>query len=175
MPEIDEKPETPETPEAPETPPAEKPDEPETPETPEGEGETEDDELPEWARKKLTKANAEAANYRTRLREVEKKLEGAKTPEEFEQTVNEIKAQNAKLEEELLKERVARRFSLPDDLARRLVGKTEEELAADAKALQKYAVNPPATGDLRGGLDPSDEDEVFDPVKEARRARASRY
>jgi len=48
--------------------------------TPAGEN---DDELPEWARTKLTKANSEAANYRTRLRETEAKLLEAKTPEEF--------------------------------------------------------------------------------------------
>lgn len=147
-----------------------------TKETPTGEKPDDDgtDELPKWAREKLTKANAEAANYRTRLREAEKKLEGAKNPEEFEKAIAEFKAQNAGLEANLLRERVARKFNLPEDLAVRLRGATAEELESDAKALQKYAVTPPP-GDLRGGLDPSDEDEPFDPVKAARQARKSRY
>ncbi|MFC4089349.1 hypothetical protein [Micromonospora sp. GCM10011541] len=176
MPDVPETPETPvETPEPVETPPADKPDE--TPETPEGEDQGDKDgtdELPKWARERLTKANAEAANYRTRLREAEAKLSAAKTVEEFEVATKELRETNQKLERQLLVSDVARKFSLPDDLAARLQGATAEELEADAKALQKYAVSP-APADLRGGLDPSDEDEPFDPVKEARRARASRY
>lgn len=171
MPDIEETTETVETPaEETETPTEET----ETPDAPEDGEKDQADELPKWARDRLTKANAEAANYRTRLREVEKKLEGAKTPEEFEQAVAEFKAQNAELEANLLRERVARKFNLPDDLAVRLRGATAEELESDAKALQKYAVTPPP-GDLRGGLDPSDEEETFDPVKAARQARRSRY
>jgi hypothetical protein len=131
------------------------------------------DELPDWARKRLTKANAEAANYRTRLREAEQKLTGAKTVEEFEAAVADVKAANERLESELLRERVARKFDLPDDLAGRLRGATAEELEADATALQKYATpSPPAS--LSGGLDPSDGDAVFDPVAEARKARSAR-
>lgn len=162
-----------ETPETPEAQPADKSDEkPETPEPPEEKGDR-DDELPEWARRKLTKANAEAAKYRARLREVEEQLKEAKTPEEFEKAVAEIQARNAELEAALLRERVARKFNLPDDLAARLLGSTVEELEADAKVLQKYAVAPPP-GDLRGGLDPSDEED-FDPVEAARWARRFRY
>jgi hypothetical protein len=169
--------ETPEAPETPETPPADKPDEtPETPETPEDKDKDDDgaDELPKWARDRLTKANAEAANYRTRLREAEAKLSAAKTVEEFEAATKELRETNQRLERQLLVSDVARKFNLPDDLAARLQGATAEELEADAKALQKYAVSP-APANLSGGLDPSDEDEPFDPVKEARRARASRY
>ncbi|MFD6636763.1 hypothetical protein ACFWDN_13210 [Micromonospora chalcea] len=132
-------------------------------------------ELPKWAREKLTKANAEAANYRTRLREVEKKLSEAKTPEDFETATKELREANVNLERQLLRERVARKAGLPDDLAERLQGATQEELEADAKKLQKYAAAPSTTGDLRGGLDPSDEEDVFDPVKAAREARANRY
>jgi hypothetical protein len=132
------------------------------------------DELPDWARKRLTKANAEAANYRTRLRDAETKLGSAKTVEEFETAVTDLKTANERLEAELLRERVARKFDLPDDLAGRLHGATVEELEADAKALAKYASTPATPpGSLSGGLDPSDDD-VFDPVAEARKARAAR-
>jgi len=131
--------------------------------------------LPEWARKRLTKANTEAARYRTSLRETEAKLAGAKTPEELDAAVAQVKDANAKLEQELLVERTARKFGLPDDLAARLRGTTEEELAADAKLLQKYAAPEMQSPEsLSGGLDPN-EDEAFDPVKAAQAARRSRY
>lgn len=132
-----------------------------------------DDALPDWARKRLTRANAEAANYRTRLREAETRLEGAKTAEEYEQAVADIKTRNGELEQQLARERVARKYNLPDDLAGRLQGATAEELEADAKALQKYAA-PAEPVVLSGGLDPADGADGFDPVKEARRARAAR-
>ncbi|OKI45106.1 hypothetical protein [Micromonospora sp. CB01531] len=177
MPETPETPETPVT-ETPETPPAETPETPETetpetPETPEGESDG-TDELPEWARKKLTKANAEAANYRTRLREAETKLSAAKTVEEFEVATKELREANAALEHQLLVRDVAETHGLPKELAARLMGNTKEELEADAKQLKKFAVTPPPS-DLRGGLDPSDDSEAFDPVKAARQARRSRY
>lgn len=132
------------------------------------------DELPKWAREKLTKANAEAANYRTRLREAEAKLSAAKTVEEFEVATKELREANATLERQLLVRDVAETHGLPKELAARLMGNTKEELEADAKALAKFAATSPPS-DLRGGLDPSDEDEAFDPVKAARQARRSRY
>jgi hypothetical protein len=132
-----------------------------------------EDELPEWARKRLTKANTEAANYRTRLREAEAQLHDAKPTEEFEKALADVKARNVELEQEITRVQVARKFNLPDDLAARLRGTTAEELETDAQALQKYVVVL-GPGRLSGGLDPSDDDEVFDPVKEARRARAAR-
>ncbi|WP_203791307.1 hypothetical protein [Paractinoplanes rishiriensis] len=127
--------------------------------------------LPDWAREQITRANAQAANYRTRLRDAEQRLDGAKTADDFKQAVAEVKADNNRLEHELLRERVARRFELPDDLAARLQGKTAEELEADAKALQKYATPAPAApGTLAGGLDPTDDgDTETDPRELARR------
>jgi hypothetical protein len=127
------------------------------------------DELPEWARKRLTKANAEAANYRTRLREAEARLDGAKTAEEYEQAVTDIKTRNAELEQQVARERIARKYGLPDDLAERLRGANVAELEADAKALQKYAA-PAEPVVLRGGLDPADDgDTETDPRALARR------
>lgn len=135
-----------------------------------------EDELPDWARQKLTKANAEAANYRTRLREAEVKLANAKSVEEFEAAVSEMKARNAELEHSILRADVAREFGLDAELTDALKGATEAELKEHAKRLQKYvpATTPdPAT--LSGGLDPTNEDDNFDPVKAARAARARRW
>ncbi|HEX8570228.1 MAG TPA: hypothetical protein VF699_09960 [Caulobacteraceae bacterium] len=141
---------------------------------PDASGDGRDGELPEWARKRLTRANAEAANYRTRLREAEARLDGAQTPEQFEAAVADIKTRNAELEQQITRERVARKYHLPDDLAARLRGTTAQELEADAKALQKYAA-PAEPVVLSGGLNPADDSDAFDPVKEARRARARRF
>lgn len=133
------------------------------------------DALPEWARKRLTKANAEAGKYRTRLREVEAKLSEATSPEQVETALGELREANARLERDLLVERVARTAQLPQELAELLQGSTEQELVAHAAKLAKFVT--PTTqpvGELRGGLDPSDTDD-FDPVKAAHAARRTRY
>ena len=145
--------------------------EPVSPEQPATAEQPSADELPEWARKAISTANAEAANYRTRLREAEQQLGNAKTVEEFQSAVADVRTENQRLEHELLRERVARRFELPDDLAARLKGATAEELEADAKTLQKYAAPAPAApASLAGGLDPSDDsDTETDPRELARR------
>ncbi|WKU46749.1 hypothetical protein Q3V23_23285 [Streptomyces sp. VNUA116] len=130
-----------------------------------------EDSLPEWARKELSKARSEAASYRTRLRDAEAALTDAKSPEEFEAALAEVKSQNRELERAVLIGSVARRFDLPDELASRLRGSTAEELEADAKALQ-VLLAPQAPGSLGGGLTPSDEDDgEMDPRTLARRSR----
>lgn len=133
------------------------------------------DDTPEWVQKELRKTREEAAKYRTRLREAEEKLAGAKTAEEFEAALTEMRTKNAELENSLLRADVARRFGLPDDLAARLQGADKAALEADAKSLQRY-VTTNHEPDLSGGLDPSDGGEAdFDPVVLARQARARRY
>lgn len=133
--------------------------------------EPKEDELPEWARKELTKVRGEAAGYRTRLRDAEARLSEAKTPEEIEAAVKEFKDRNAELEHELLVVKIAQKHGLPEELAARLKGATPEELEKDAKALQKFIV--PATPEsLGGGLDPNDDDDgETDPRKLARKIR----
>ncbi|MEU5433828.1 hypothetical protein AB0G73_10665 [Streptomyces sp. NPDC020719] len=132
---------------------------------------TAEDELPEWARKELTKVRSEAASYRTRLRDAETKLSDAKSPEEFEAALAEITTKNAELEHSLTVSKVARRYDLPDVLAARLHGATVEELEADAKTLQAL-LTPKTPESLGGGLTPSDEDEgEMDPRALARRSR----
>ncbi|QOV06134.1 head scaffolding protein [Streptomyces phage Salutena] len=156
---------------------------PQTPpegETPKGDGAESTEEKPaeetvppEVLRKKLTEANAEAANYRTKLRETEAKLSSAKTVEEFEAATSELRGQIEALERQILLNNVAAKYELPAALAKRLSGTTEAELEADAKELQKLIV-PAAPESLSGGLTP-DDGEDFDPVKAAREARKRRY
>lgn len=151
---------------------------PETPSTPsteekpaDGETPKPEDELPEWARKELTKVRGEAANYRTKLREAEASLQNAKTPEEFESARTELSKRIAELEHEVVVSKVARKYELPDELVPLLKGADEAALEAVAKTLQKYAA-PAAPESLGGGLTPSDDDDdEMDPRKLARRTR----
>ncbi|MGW1836962.1 hypothetical protein [Streptomyces sp. NPDC002067] len=138
---------------------------------PEPQAEAPEDALPEWARKELTKVRGEAASYRTRLRDAEERLSEAKSPEEFEAALAEVKTKNAELERTVLVGSVARRFELPDEFASRLRGDTAEELEADAKTLRSLLA-PAAPAALAGGLNPSDEDDgEMDPRALARRSR----
>lgn len=136
-----------------------------------------DDQLPDWARKKLSKANDEAAKYRTQLRETEAKLAGAKTPEEHAAAVKELAEANSKLERDLLVAKVGK--DLPDELAALLKGSTEEELTAHAEVLRKFVPGAPKTPPapptkLSGGLDGSGKGDDFDHKKIARDFRRGR-
>lgn len=115
------------------------------------------DELPEWARTKLTKANSEAANYRTRLRETEAKLLEAKTPEEFAAALAEVTTKNAALERSIMVNGVAGKHNLPAELAELLKGDDEAALTAHAVVLQQFAKGK-VPGSLGGGLTPGDND-----------------
>lgn len=143
-------------------------------ESPPEDASSEDEDLdPKVLRKLLSDTRAEAANYRTKLRDAETKLSGAKTPEEVEAAVTELREQNAALERSLLVASVAREHELPSELAELLKGDDEESLRKHAKALQKF-VTSDSPDSLDGGLNPSGVEE-FDPVAEARKARARRY
>ncbi|MFI5763889.1 hypothetical protein ACIA8F_23490 [Streptomyces sp. NPDC051563] len=134
---------------------------------------TPEDELPEWARKELSKIRGEAASYRTRLRDAEAQLGNAKTAEEFEAALAEVTAKNAELEHSLTVGQVSRKYDLPQELTSRLRGTTVEELEADAKALQALLA-PKMPEQLGGGLTPSDNDDgEMDPRALARRFRRS--
>ena len=120
-----------------------------------------EDALPEWAKKELAKARAEAAKYRTSLRDAETRLTGAKTAEEFEAAKAELLKSNRALERAL----VATKHGLPEALAKRLEGSTLEELEADAAALKALlAPAPPAEPehhpDASGGLSPAPDAEL---------------
>lgn len=153
---------------------AEVPDETEDPANPTDTGDS--DLSAEDALKALKKARKEAANYRTRLRESQERLEGAKTPEEFQAAIDELAGQNKKDTVQLIRENVQLRFGLPDDLASTLQGETREELEAQAKVISKYLA-PSSTEDpeLGGGLDPTTQGGHEDIVATVKRNRNSRY
>lgn len=122
----------------------------------------------------LEKVRREAANRRTQLRDAEAKLAVAKTPEEYDAAIAEFKASNERLEREVLVTRIASKYELPDSLAARLVGNDEAALEADAKVLAAL-VTTNTSPVLKGGLDPAESDDDFDPVKAAHAAKARRY
>lgn len=142
---------------------------------PAGEPGQSEDDLPDWGRAELARARSEAAKYRTAAREAREALEKAKTPEEVEAATQDLVARNAELEATILRDRVARKHALPDELAARLQGTTEDELAEDAKKLAALIVPVATPRDPSGGLDPANRVEDFDPVAEARKARSRRY
>lgn len=126
-------------------------------------------------RKKL---RAEAANFRTKLREREKQLKEAKSLDEVEALVAEMTAEREAESRNLIRENVALKFNLPSDLADALKGDSREELEAHAKVLSKYAPAPSSGGTPRGGLDPqddSDEQDLEAAVAAARKARRRGY
>lgn len=118
-------------------------------------------------RAELTSVRAEAASRRsenralqTTIDELREQLGNAKTQEEFDQAIADYdrKVQAATLE--ATRERVGRTYGLPDQLVSRLTGDTEEELIADAQALQGVLGNrPPAPpkNPPSGGLNPKEE------------------
>lgn len=136
------------------------------------------DELPEWARKALSKANSEAASYRTKLREVEPLAAKARELEESQKTEQQklaealeaAKTDGKNASDELLRLRVAMRKGLTESQAKRLVGSTLEELEADAdELLASFGSKTPVPGKprerLRAGGDPDEEPDETDPAK----------
>lgn len=134
-------------------------------EQPEDESEEKDDNLPEWARKKLTKANTEAASYRTKLREIEKKLESMTPTDEVDSLKQELIAEREASERSLIIENVSLKYKLPEKLQKRITGTTREEIEADAKELAElFDIDPNDDDDedieLQGGLTPRERDNV---------------
>ena len=129
-----------------------------------------------WLTKELERTRRESANYRTQLREAQEALGKTKTPEEFEAALKEFGDKTAAIEASLTRERVARTQQVPAELFEFLVGNTEEELTASAKKLvtlfgSAAEVDPNRLG---GGLTPADDDK-FDPVAVAKKARGARF
>lgn len=133
-----------------------------------------EEELPAWARRRLTKANGEAARYRTEVRDLAAKLAEAKSPEDIADATAALQSRVAELEHEVVVRDVASEYKLPADLAAALKGSTKEELEAHAKVLAKYAPKGPTPPPrLGGGLDPTgaDGDGPLDPRKLAGKRR----
>ena len=119
----------------------------------------------ERAMEKIRKANSEALNLRKRVKELEQYEAAARAADDAKKTEAEKFAEQLAavtrraddLQVELLRERVARKAKLPDELADRLRGTTIEELEADAKALAAYAsqVQQSTREERRKAPDPS--------------------
>ena len=129
------------------------------------------DELPDWARKQIEKANREAAGYRTKLREVEPLAAKARELEESQKTEAQRLTERAEQAERRLPElelsairyEIALDKGLTKSQAKRLVGSNREELEADAEELLAdlgggaTRVDPPRTPReaLRPGATPA--------------------
>ncbi|MEU7200272.1 hypothetical protein [Streptomyces sp. NPDC045470] len=110
-------------------------------------------------RAELKAARDEAARYRVKARETREALKAAKTPEEVAQ----IQARAEELEGELQRERLGRKYNLPDVFATLIQGQDDDAREAHAKALAEAFHKRPA-GAGRGGLDPTDQPVANDPA-----------
>jgi chromosome segregation ATPase len=89
------------------------------------------DELPDWARKSLKKANDEAASYRTQLRELQEQLKNAKSAEEHEAAIAALNARIVAQDRQL----AAKTHGLPDDLVEFITAEDTEGIEAQAAKL----------------------------------------
>lgn len=114
-----------------------------------------------WTKNAVESANREAASRRVALRELEERVKDAKTPEEFNKALADVKAKEAELTNQLARERAARKHSLDDDMLEFLTADSEEGIekqAAKLATLKPSAVTPPVITKLppTGGAKPSD-------------------
>lgn len=138
-----------------------------------------EDELPEWAKAKLHKANREAQNLRNRVRDLEPLAQEAAERREAEKTdLQRATDRTAELEQQLAQANLlaeinglAATHQLPEADRRFIVGNTAEERAESARAIaEKNAAiaavaqqptppptNRPATS-LRPGASPAAQD-----------------
>lgn len=114
-------------------------------ESADGDDESQEDEQEPFdkdrALRKIQKLNSEARNLRERAQEADKKAEGA----------DELTKTNESQASEILRLRVALKHGLPEGIAGRLNGSTEEELLADAEELMGLFVakEPPSQSPKR--------------------------
>ncbi|UQI46725.1 hypothetical protein M1P56_21410 [Streptomyces sp. HU2014] len=109
---------------------------------------------PEALRAELTAARDEAARYRAKAQETADVLKAAKTPEEFAA----VQARAEELERDLQRERLGRKYSLPEVFAALITGADDEAREAHAKDLAAaFHQRPTGTRVGRGGLDPTQE------------------
>lgn len=127
--------------------------------------EKETDVLPDWAREKLTKANNEAAKYRTEKNEAVEKAK-QETTEAFSEKVSQLEAALKEKDEQVQTERTeveklkaAIGAGIPTDkvvtFAGLLKGETEEELVSHVEELKKLFVIEEHTPTKSKATDPS--------------------
>ncbi|MER7174205.1 hypothetical protein [Streptomyces mesophilus] len=111
--------------------------------------------LPDWARSELTRARDEAARRRIELRGLKDQLAGMADPEEAKAAIQEAHDRLAATEHQLTRERLGRKYQLPDVLISRIQGDDDEAMEKDAKALAELApasaARPPRPDRLQGG------------------------
>lgn len=114
-----------------------------------------------WAKNAVESANREAASRRVALRELEERVKDAKTPEEFNTALADVKAKEVELTNSLARERAARKHSLTDDLLEFLTADSAEGIEAQAEKLA--ALKPKAEAPkvitklpLTGGAKPNE-------------------
>lgn len=124
-------------------------------------GEDEDPDEDEFdsakALSKIRKLNSENRALRKREKDAREKADGA----------DEATQKATALEAQVLRLSVALKHGLPERIASRLQGETEEELLSDAQELlESFSPKAPASGRpkvaLRGGSDPTQEPEETD-------------
>ncbi|MEU7639871.1 hypothetical protein AB0C11_27900 [Streptomyces sp. NPDC039016] len=116
--------------------------------------------LPDWARSELTRARDEAARRRIELRELKDQLAGMADPAEAQAAIQLAHDRLAETEQRLTRERLGRKYQLPDTLVGRIQGEDDEAMEQDAKALADElapaaAGRPPRPDRLQGGGDPA--------------------
>ncbi len=107
-------------------------------------------------RKLLSEAREEAASNRVKAREVAQALserENYVSPDEHSKVASRV----ADLEAELSRVRLAQKYSLPETIASRITGTTDEERESDAKSLAEElsTLGRSAVRVGKGGLDPT--------------------
>lgn len=123
------------------------------------------DELPEWAREQITKANKQAAKYRTERNEA---VEAAKAEvaasfqpkiEELEAQLSEKDTEVCSARNEVVRLKVALQAGIDADralsFADLLKGENEDELRSHAEELKKLFGEPSQDSGKRGAVDPS--------------------
>lgn len=97
---------------------------------------------------RIKKQQDEAAEAE-RQRQLKEQGEHKVLAEQLQKTVDDLKAQITQRDQEIaqrtlesLRVRIAAKYGLPQELAARLVGQTEEELDADAQTLKKLTGGP---------------------------------
>nr|WSZ97267.1 hypothetical protein OH820_17825 [Streptomyces sp. NBC_00857] len=115
--------------------------------------------LPDWARSELTRARDEAARRRIELRELKDQLATVADPDEAKAAIQDAHDRLAATEQQLTRERLGRKYNLPDVLIARIQGEDDESMEQDAKALAELApvgaARPPRPDRLQGGGDPT--------------------